>query len=49
MDSSWNETFLDAEAHAYDSSDGSDDLDYVPSDSGDESDDEDELYITVPT
>ena len=28
MDSSWNETFLDAEVHAYDSSDGSEDLDY---------------------
>ena len=26
MDSSWNETFLDAEAHAYNSSDGSDEM-----------------------
>ena len=33
MDSDWKETFLDAEAHAYDSSDDSDDSDYDPSDS----------------
>lgn len=32
-------------ARAYDSSDGSDDLDYVPSDSGDKSDDEDESTL----
>jgi uncharacterized protein related to proFAR isomerase len=48
MDSSWNETFLDAEARAYDSSDDSEDLDYVPSDASDTvSDDEDNSYTEV--
>ena len=47
MDLSWNETFLDTKAHAYDTSDDSDDLDYVPSDSANESD-YDNLDITMP-
>ena len=47
MDLSWNETFLDTKAHAYDTSNDSDDLDYVPSDSANESD-YNHLDITMP-